>query len=169
MPGQQQAAAQGVWDNRFGEGLINALGAGLVARGMQPHETFVELNPFGDFMPRLRDNEFSDDADADQFVFAFDATGEVTFSVTSDGTSTDPGLILWNGDSGGFEEISYGFGSEWIQSELAARQLYQAEVFAEDLAGTGHHKIEIDGPDAQRTSRRTRISTGNFCPFVADL
>ena len=108
----------GDWDPAFGEGLINALGAGLVARGMQSHEIYLELNPFGDFSTS---EEIASDSDTDRFVFAVDWDGPTTITITDADAQLDPGLILWNADTGRFREIDYndaGGGGAVITCEL---------------------------------------------------
>ena len=58
------------WDQFWGNGFINALGAGLVARGLQANEVYLEPNPFGDVV--VSEYHLSRDSDTDRLVFAFD-------------------------------------------------------------------------------------------------
>ncbi|MHB1035657.1 MAG: SdrD B-like domain-containing protein [Pirellulales bacterium] len=141
----------GGWDPAFGEGLINALGAGLVARGVRPNELYLELNPFGDFAST---EELSSDSDTDRFVFTIDRDGATTITVTDADAQLDPGVILWNADSGAFLEIDYndaGGGGAVIDRSLGNFNLYQAEVFTEATIGAEGanrpYTIEVNGPD----------------------
>jgi len=137
------------WDPAFGEGLINALGAGLVARGFPHEEAYVELNPFGDHTVR---GDFSSDADTDGYAFALESDGQVAFQVIGGGGGQEPGLILWSSESGSFVDIGYD-GYPRIRRELASWELYQAELFEQTTPGPNvdSYRLEIDGPPPQIT------------------
>ncbi len=142
----------GAWDSTFGEGVINALGAGLMARGMQPAEVYLELNPFGDLTSS--DYALNADFDTDRFVFACDVDGDATIAVANDVAAMDPGAILWNVEQAELVDIDYNSGGDGDDAQLAIRStsgtLHQLEVFTEaTIGGAGAnagYTLSIDGP-----------------------
>jgi Ca2+-binding RTX toxin-like protein len=137
------------YDARTGFGLVHGMGAVLRARGDSPAETYVELNPFGDFTSS--GETLSSTADIDAFRFLLDGSGSTTVSLT-EGTSADMGIILHRVTGDVFEEVDYDDGSgdqPTLTRNLTAATLYQAEVFNEaPIGAAAAYTLTVNGPSA---------------------
>jgi subtilisin-like proprotein convertase family protein len=116
--------------------------------GPPPVDGVIELNQFASASTGgTIGSEFERDT---YLFFAVDNSGTMQIDVT-ESSGLDPGLRLWDLQNNTLVAFDFNGGSDLddarISTNLTARRLYLAEVFAED-SGSGDYDITFDGPNA---------------------
>lgn len=152
-----QGTNAGSWDNTFGWGVVNALGAIHALEG-SPGGTrlFASSNPltggFGDLALGLGASSVSDD-----FTFRALADGVATITLTPDGSGIDPAMLLWdkgetNSNTSDDVLLRAAYdgapdGDVQVSFDVEAGHLYSGVVFSESTLNTpGAITVSAIGP-----------------------
>ncbi|MAE62839.1 MAG: hypothetical protein CMJ18_01085, partial [Phycisphaeraceae bacterium] len=142
----------GAWDATHGNGRVSALGAVMVADGVEFGELAVELNQFGD--ASVSNSAFVDitsNSDVERLFFALDTSGSTTITAVENDVDFDLAAILWNDETNSFIDISYDDSGDdpSFSRTLSLWTQYQVEVFAEeDMTGVSNTEftLNVNGP-----------------------
>ncbi len=152
-------SAGGAWNAAYGQGRIDALGAGFAAKGNTLNEYALELNQFGDATLSAALANLFGQTDIDGIFWSTDISGNTVVNGTAITAALNPAMALYRkGVAGypGFEQFNDDGGvgnAAQISRSLTAWTQYTAELFNQTLnAVASDYTFTVNGPTAVITA-----------------
>lgn len=146
-------SAGGAWNNAYGQGRIDALGAGFAGKGNTMNEYALELNQFGNASLDSNLANLFGQTDIDGVFFSADVSGTISMTFSDITAALDPAMALYRKDVAGyagfedFDDDSGTLDDAFISRSLSSWVPYTAELFNQTLNATSSdYSFVVEAP-----------------------